>query len=156
VAHASNPSYSGCRDQEDHSSKPVWTNSPVRPDLKKSFTKIALVEWLKVKALSSSSSTAKKKKRITQRNIWVSHLSVTVTKYRGEWTYKQERLVLAHGFGGFSPLLLGLWQGAASWQRTVWANLLTSYLCHKRRRGRKGPGPQILLRTCPQWPKVTH
>jgi hypothetical protein len=27
VAHACNPSYLGGRDQEDHSSKPVWANS---------------------------------------------------------------------------------------------------------------------------------
>jgi hypothetical protein len=27
VAHAYNPSYSGGRDQEDHSSKPAWANS---------------------------------------------------------------------------------------------------------------------------------
>jgi hypothetical protein len=33
-----------------------------RPYLKKPYTKIGLVEWLKVKALSSSSTTAKKKK----------------------------------------------------------------------------------------------
>jgi hypothetical protein len=32
----------------------------VTPYLKKPFTKIGLVEWLKVKALSSSPSTAKK------------------------------------------------------------------------------------------------
>jgi hypothetical protein len=31
----------------------------VRPYLKKPFTKIGLVEWLKVKVLSSSPSTAK-------------------------------------------------------------------------------------------------
>jgi hypothetical protein len=36
----------------------------MRPYLEKSFTKIGLVEWLKVKALSSSPSTAKKKKKI--------------------------------------------------------------------------------------------
>jgi hypothetical protein len=40
----------------------------MRPSLEKPFTKIGLVEWLKVKALSSSPSTAKinklkKKKR---------------------------------------------------------------------------------------------
>jgi hypothetical protein len=35
----------------------------VRPYLEKRFTKIGLVEWLKVKALSSSPSTAKKKER---------------------------------------------------------------------------------------------
>jgi hypothetical protein len=34
----------------------------VRPYLKKSFTKIGLVEWLKVKALSSNPSTTKTKK----------------------------------------------------------------------------------------------
>jgi hypothetical protein len=34
-----------------------------RPCLKKLFTKIGLVEWLKVKALSLSPSTTKKKKR---------------------------------------------------------------------------------------------
>jgi ribosomal protein S21 len=34
----------------------------LRPYLKKLFTKIGLVEWLKVKALSSSPSTKKKKK----------------------------------------------------------------------------------------------
>jgi hypothetical protein len=34
----------------------------MRPYLKKPFTKIGLVEWLKVKALSSSPSTTEKKK----------------------------------------------------------------------------------------------
>jgi hypothetical protein len=34
-----------------------------RPYLKKPFTKIGLVEWLKMKALSSSPNTAKKKKK---------------------------------------------------------------------------------------------
>jgi hypothetical protein len=33
----------------------------MRPYLKKPFTKIGVVEWLKVKALSSSPSTGKKK-----------------------------------------------------------------------------------------------
>jgi hypothetical protein len=35
-----------------------------RPYLKKLFTKIGLVEWLKVKALSSSPSTAKNQKTV--------------------------------------------------------------------------------------------
>jgi hypothetical protein len=35
----------------------------MRPYLEKPFIKIRLVEWLKVKALSSSPSTAKKKKK---------------------------------------------------------------------------------------------
>jgi hypothetical protein len=37
----------------------------VRSYLEKPFTNIGLVEWLKVKALSSSPSTAKKKKIIS-------------------------------------------------------------------------------------------
>jgi hypothetical protein len=45
--HTYNPTRSGGRDQEDQSR----------------FTKIGLVEWLKVKALRSNSSTAKKKKK---------------------------------------------------------------------------------------------
>jgi hypothetical protein len=63
VAHAYNPSYSGGRGQEDCGSKPAWENSSRDPIFKKPFTKIGLVEWLKVKALSSSLSTAKKKKK---------------------------------------------------------------------------------------------
>jgi hypothetical protein len=35
----------------------------MRPYLEKPFTKIGLVEWLKVKALSSSPSTAKQNKK---------------------------------------------------------------------------------------------
>jgi hypothetical protein len=35
----------------------------VRPYLEKPFTKIGLVEWLKVKDLSTSPSTAKEKKK---------------------------------------------------------------------------------------------
>jgi hypothetical protein len=61
VAHTCNPSYSGGRDQEDCALKPVWANSSARPYFEKPFTKIRLVEWLKVKALSLSPSTTKKK-----------------------------------------------------------------------------------------------
>jgi hypothetical protein len=43
--------------------KPAWTNSSAKPCLKKPFTKIGLVEWLKVKALSSRPYTGKKKKQ---------------------------------------------------------------------------------------------
>jgi hypothetical protein len=64
VAHACNPSYSGSRDQEDSGSKPAWAHNSVRPYLKKPFTKIGLIEWLKVKALSSNPSTAKKKESL--------------------------------------------------------------------------------------------
>jgi hypothetical protein len=61
-AHACNPSYSGGRDQENCGSKPAWANSSMRTYLKKPFTKMGLVEWLKMKALSSSPSTSNKKK----------------------------------------------------------------------------------------------
>jgi hypothetical protein len=67
VAHSYNPSYSGGRDQEDCSLKPAWANSSARPYLKKPFSKIGLVEWLKVNALSSSPSTTKKE---TINNIY--------------------------------------------------------------------------------------
>jgi hypothetical protein len=41
----------------------AWTNSSARPYLEKPFTKTGLVEWFKVKALNSSPSTEKKKKK---------------------------------------------------------------------------------------------
>jgi hypothetical protein len=63
VAHACNPSYSGSREQEDRGLRPTQAKSPLRPYLKNSFTKIGLVEWLKVKTLRSSSNTTKKKKK---------------------------------------------------------------------------------------------
>jgi hypothetical protein len=63
VADTCNPSHSGGRDQEDHGSKPAQANSSMRPYVEKPFTKIELAEWLKVKALSSSPSTKKKKKK---------------------------------------------------------------------------------------------
>jgi hypothetical protein len=63
VAYTYNPSYSGGRDQEDCNLKPAWANSSTRPYLKTPFTEIGLMEWLKVKALSSIPSTAKEKKK---------------------------------------------------------------------------------------------
>jgi hypothetical protein len=63
VAHAYNPSYSGGRDQETHGSKPAQANPSRNPISKNPFAKIGLVEWLKVRVLSSSPSTAKKKKK---------------------------------------------------------------------------------------------
>jgi hypothetical protein len=70
VVHACNLSYAGGRDQEDHSSKPAWANSSGRLYLKKPFSEIGLVEWLKVKALSSSPSTSKKKRIIRMHERW--------------------------------------------------------------------------------------
>jgi hypothetical protein len=60
VAHTYNASYLGGRDQEDCGSKPARANSSVRPYLEKPFTKIGLVELLKVKALSANPGTANK------------------------------------------------------------------------------------------------
>jgi hypothetical protein len=48
VAHACNPSYSGDKDQEDHSSKPAQGKKFLRPYLKKIHHTKGLVEWLKV------------------------------------------------------------------------------------------------------------
>jgi hypothetical protein len=63
VAHACNPSYSGARDQEDCSSKPAQADSSQYPISKYPSQKIGLVEWLKVKALSSCPSIVKEKKK---------------------------------------------------------------------------------------------
>jgi hypothetical protein len=41
--------------------KAAWANSFMIPYLEKPFTKIGLVKWLKVKALSASPSLKKKK-----------------------------------------------------------------------------------------------
>jgi hypothetical protein len=66
VAHDCNPSYSGDSGQEDGSSKPARANSSSDPISKNPLQKkkrIGLEEWLKMKALSTSPSTAKKKKK---------------------------------------------------------------------------------------------
>jgi hypothetical protein len=64
VAHASNPSYLGGRDQEDLGLKPAWANSSQDPILKKKKNhKKGLVEWFKVQALSSNPHTAKQNKQ---------------------------------------------------------------------------------------------
>jgi hypothetical protein len=47
--------------QEDQGSKPTLGKLFVRPYLEKTYDKEVLVEWLRVKALSSNSSTAKNK-----------------------------------------------------------------------------------------------
>jgi hypothetical protein len=80
VAHACNPSYSGGSNQEDCSWKPAGANNFSRSYLEKPFTKIGLVEWLKVKALSSSPSMAKiakrKKRELTHLNCQFTTQSV--------------------------------------------------------------------------------
>jgi hypothetical protein len=63
VAHACNPSYSVGSDQEDRNSKPA--GQIVHETLSRKYpSQKRLAEWLKVKSLSSSPGTTKKKKKI--------------------------------------------------------------------------------------------
>jgi hypothetical protein len=71
VAHTCNPSYSGGRDQEDRGLKPAPANSSQDTISKTSSQKIGLVEWLKVKALSSSPSTTTTKKKKKKKKMVV-------------------------------------------------------------------------------------
>jgi hypothetical protein len=75
VTHTCNPRYLGSRDQEDRGSKPAWANSSTRTYLEKPLTKIGLVDWLKVKALSSSPSISKQKNNNKKRNLKNRRLS---------------------------------------------------------------------------------
>jgi hypothetical protein len=61
VAHPSNPTYLGGRDQ-DYSLKPAQANCSKDPISKKPSQK-GLVEWFKVQALSLNLSTTKRKKK---------------------------------------------------------------------------------------------
>jgi hypothetical protein len=60
VAHIYNPSYSGGKDQEDHSSKLAQGNNSQDLISEKPNTKKGLVEWLKVETLSSNPRTGQK------------------------------------------------------------------------------------------------
>jgi hypothetical protein len=68
VVHACTPSYSGGRDQENQGWKPAQANSSQDLISKKK----RLMEWLKMKALSSNPSNAKKKK---ERKKWYNYFS---------------------------------------------------------------------------------
>jgi hypothetical protein len=70
VAHTCNPSYLG--------GLQFQASPGTRPYLEKPFTKIGLVEWLKVKALSSSPSSEKKKSNKILRKM-LTALPVTVS-----------------------------------------------------------------------------
>jgi hypothetical protein len=59
VTHTCNPSYLGGRDQVDQGFKPDWA---------KPFTKIGLVEWLKVKTLNSNPT---KKIKQNKKNLYL-------------------------------------------------------------------------------------
>jgi hypothetical protein len=63
VANTCNLSSSGGRDKETHGTKPAQANCLQELILEKKITKKELVEWLNVKALSSSPGIAKKKKK---------------------------------------------------------------------------------------------
>jgi hypothetical protein len=63
VAHTYNPGYSGTIDQEDRSSKSAQQIVCKTLSQKTLSQKIRLMDWLKVKVLSSSPSTTKKKKK---------------------------------------------------------------------------------------------
>jgi hypothetical protein len=69
VAHACNPSYSGGRDQEDHSSRPAWAKSWRDPILKKPTKKrdsrIAQGAGPEFKPLY-----CKKKKKKRSKRLW--------------------------------------------------------------------------------------
>jgi hypothetical protein len=54
--------------------KPARANSSSRPYLEKPFTKIGLVDWLKVKVMSSNPSTTKKKKKKERNTIVLPNL----------------------------------------------------------------------------------
>jgi hypothetical protein len=66
VAHTCDLSYSGGRI--------LVQSQPGLGNLEKPFTKIGLVEWLKVKALRSSPSTSKRKKKNFWRKNLILHL----------------------------------------------------------------------------------
>jgi hypothetical protein len=59
VTHAYNPSYSGGRDQEGRGLKPARAKSS-RDLSQKTHHKTGLIEWLKVKALSSNPPSTEK------------------------------------------------------------------------------------------------
>jgi hypothetical protein len=71
VAQTYNPSYSGGRDQEDPGSKPARAKSLQDPTSKIPIMKKkgGLAQWLKVKALSSSPSTTKRKRTHKQGTL---------------------------------------------------------------------------------------
>jgi hypothetical protein len=92
VAHSCNSSYSGGKDQEDHSLKPAQGNSSQDPISKKkrSITKKGLVEWLKVEALSSNTCTVKKKKKVIPIWVWwLTPVFVAIQEQRlGVWWFE--------------------------------------------------------------------
>jgi hypothetical protein len=59
--------------------KPALANSSTRPYLKKPVTKIGLVEWLKVKILSLSPSTTKKKKHSI--SCWIHSSKIIILNW---------------------------------------------------------------------------
>jgi hypothetical protein len=71
--------------QEDHGSKPAWANCSSLPYLQKHFTKIRLVECLKVKTLSLSPSNSKKKKKKKTSTCAISSAEHGQVAAWGKW-----------------------------------------------------------------------
>jgi hypothetical protein len=67
VAHIYNPSYSGGKDQEDHSLKPAWANNSQDSISKNPIKKNWAGGMAQSEGLSSSPQTAKRKKRNKER-----------------------------------------------------------------------------------------
>jgi hypothetical protein len=67
VAHAYNPSYSGGRDEEDHSSKATRANSSQDPILKMPITKKSWWSGLRCRSEFKPQYSKKKKKKVEIR-----------------------------------------------------------------------------------------
>jgi hypothetical protein len=63
----------------------------MRPYLKKPFTKIRLVEWLKEKALSSSPSTPPKKRKKKRKYEWNMQDLLEVIKRQKPMSHRHRR-----------------------------------------------------------------
>jgi hypothetical protein len=75
VAHACNSSYSGGRDQEDHSLKPTWANSSQDP-ISKIPSQIRASEVVQgVGPKFKSQYCEKKKKKKKRENVWIFWLA---------------------------------------------------------------------------------
>jgi hypothetical protein len=83
VAHACNPSYSGGRDQEDLGSKPAQANSS-RDYVENTGHIKELLEWLKVKALSSKPQYWKRKESVTS-DLYSAKVAWVCTTCQALW-----------------------------------------------------------------------
>jgi hypothetical protein len=92
VVHACNPSYSGGRDHEDLDTKPAQANNWWDPISKrKKNLKKEPVEWIKLWALSSNTSTTKKKRSKCKSKESISgHIHIKMLRKKwGEITWRK-------------------------------------------------------------------